>query len=229
MQLSAPQAVTLLFIVLPVIWYAGFPRHAYRRRRDISSLLLRSIIVALIVLALAGLQNVQAVERLAVVFLVDASDSMGGGAEDEQLAYIREAIANKSPDDVWAAVLFGDNAIPETDFQRGGRAGRFLRHPDNERDGHRQWHSDGAFDVPAGRGAADRATERRGRHRRRCPEAGAASGCLRYRNQLRALCAGGGAGCAHHFAGRSRTGGGKIRASTYPSASTPREPRQPRC
>ena len=116
MQLTAPHIALILLLLLPLIWRIGFPRHAFRRRRDISSLLLRTLIIVLLVLALAGLQNVQAVDRLAVVFLVDASDSMGSGTEDLQLEFIREAIATKQPDDEWAALLFGDNAVPETDF-----------------------------------------------------------------------------------------------------------------
>ena len=116
MQLTAPHVALLMLLLLPVVWAIGFPRHAFRRRRDISSLFLRSLIIVLLVLALAGLQQVQAVDRLAVVFLVDASDSMGSGSEDLQLEFIREAISAKQPDDEWAAVLFGDNAVPETDF-----------------------------------------------------------------------------------------------------------------
>ncbi len=116
MQFTAPHVALILILFLPLIWLIGFPRHAFRRRRDISSLLLRTLIIVLLVLALAGLQAVQAVDRLAVVFLVDASDSMDSGTEDLQLEFIREAIAEKQPDDEWAALLFGDNAVPETDF-----------------------------------------------------------------------------------------------------------------
>lgn len=116
MHLTAPHVALLLLVFLPVVWFIGFPRHAFRRRRDISSLILRSLIIILLLLALAGLQNVQAVDRLAVVFLVDASDSMGSGSEDRQLEFIRDAISAKQPEDEWAAVLFGDNAVPETDF-----------------------------------------------------------------------------------------------------------------
>ena len=118
MQFTTPSAGLILLIALPIVWYMGFPRHAFRRRRDITSLALRTAIVVLLVLALAGLQRVQAVDRLAVVFLVDASDSMGSGTEDAQLQYIRGAIAEKQPDDEWAVVLFGDNAVPESDFSR---------------------------------------------------------------------------------------------------------------
>ncbi len=129
MQLTAPHVALLLLLLLPVIWAIGFPRHAFRRRRDISSLFLRSLIILLLVLALAGLQNVQAVDRLAVVFLVDASDSMGRGSDDLQLEFIREAISAKQPDDEWAAVLFGDNAVPETDFSAVGEIEGFSSIP----------------------------------------------------------------------------------------------------
>ena len=129
MQLTAPHVALLLLIVLPIIWIIGFPRHAYRRRRDIVSLILRTIIVVLLVLALAGLQNLGALDKLAVVFLVDVSDSMGSGNKDLQLAYIREAIAAKTPDDEWAVVLYGDNAVPETDFSMVAEIERFTAIP----------------------------------------------------------------------------------------------------
>ena len=129
MQLTAPHAVLLLIILLPLVWAIGFPRHAFRRRRDVSSLLLRTLIIALLVLALAGLQNVQAIDRFAVVFLVDVSDSMGSASEDRQLDFIRQALASKPPDDEWAAVLFGDNALPETDFSMLGEIDNFSTIP----------------------------------------------------------------------------------------------------
>lgn len=125
MQFTTPSVALVLLFVLPIIWYAGFPRIAFRRRRDFSSLIMRTLIVLLLVLALAGLQNVQAVNRLAVVFLVDVSDSMGGASEALQLNYIREAIAGKAVDDAWAVVVFGDNAVPESDFSLVGEIEAF--------------------------------------------------------------------------------------------------------
>ena len=129
MQLTAPYVALLFILLMPVVWVIGFPRHAFRRRRDISSLLLRTLIIVLLILALAGLQTVQAVDRLAVVFLVDASDSMGSGSEDLQLAFMREAIEAKQPDDAWAALLFGDNAVPETDFSMAREIDSFTSIP----------------------------------------------------------------------------------------------------
>ncbi|MCY3782073.1 MAG: VWA domain-containing protein [Chloroflexi bacterium] len=125
MQLTAPHFAFVMLLLLPVVWTIGFPRHAFRRRRDVASLALRTFIIVLLVLALAGLQSVQAVERLAVVFLVDASDSMGSGSRERQLDFMREALAVKQPDDEWAALLFGDNAVPETDFSVAGEIESF--------------------------------------------------------------------------------------------------------
>ena len=109
MRFTTPLALLLLGL-LPLIWYIGFPRLAYRRRRDWVSLILRTIIMVLVVLALAGLQSVRIVDRLAVVFIVDASDSMDEAAKQAQLAYIQAAIAEKPVEDEWAVVLFGADA-----------------------------------------------------------------------------------------------------------------------
>ena len=129
MQLTAPHVAFIMLLLLPLVWAIGFPRHAFRRRRDIASLILRTFIILLLILALAGLQNVQAVDRLAVVFLADASDSMGSGSEERQLEFMREALDAKQPDDEWAALLFGDNAVPETDFSVAGEIEGFASIP----------------------------------------------------------------------------------------------------
>ena len=116
MSFASPNVLYVLLILLPIVWYIGFPRLAYRRRRDIASLILRSTLMTLIVLALAGLQIVRDVERMAVVFLVDASDSMGAELQQAQLDYIREAVATKPPDDEWALVVFGADVSIDTPF-----------------------------------------------------------------------------------------------------------------
>lgn len=115
MRLATPLALLLLGF-LPFIWYIGFPRYAFRRRRDIISLILRTTIMLLLILSLAGVQIVQSIDRLAVVFLVDVSDSMGSSTREAQIEYIRASIADKRPDDEWAVVLFGANSVPESDF-----------------------------------------------------------------------------------------------------------------
>lgn len=112
MSFTTPLALILL-IALPLTWYIGFPRFAYRRGRDVASLILRSVILLLLVLALAGAQIVRAADRLAVVFLVDASASVGANALPAMEDYIREAIQTMQPDDEAAVIMFGGDALVE--------------------------------------------------------------------------------------------------------------------
>jgi len=115
MSFTTPLGLILL-VALPVIWYIGFPRQRYRRRRDITSLLIRTVIVVLLVLALSGMQAVQAVDQLAVVYLVDASDSIDQPAREAQLAYIQESLAEKPSDDQAAVIVFGADAQVDRSF-----------------------------------------------------------------------------------------------------------------
>jgi uncharacterized membrane protein len=112
MTFTTPVALVLL-LAIPLVIYLGFPRYAYRRLRDSFSLVLRITILLLLVFALAGLQIVRASDRLGVVFLVDASDSMSQTAQAEALEYIRSSLELMSPDDLAGVVLFGANATVE--------------------------------------------------------------------------------------------------------------------
>jgi uncharacterized membrane protein len=112
MRFATPAALLLALLIPFFIWY-GLPRLPYRRRRDTASLILRLIIVTLIILSLAGLQAAQASDKLAVVFLVDASDSIDAAARAQAEQYIREAMARMTPDDRAGIVVFGKNALVE--------------------------------------------------------------------------------------------------------------------
>lgn len=116
MSFASPYILLLLIPIIPFVWYFGWPRYAFRRRRDITSLLLRTVMLCLMVFAIAGLQIIRQVDRLAVVFLVDASDSMGSELRDAQANYIREAVANKPPDDEWSIIVFGADISIDTPF-----------------------------------------------------------------------------------------------------------------
>jgi uncharacterized membrane protein len=112
MRFATPIALVLL-VVLPFFIWLGLPRVAHRRRRDTISLILRCSIVVLIVLGLAGLQTVQTADRLAVVFLVDASDSIDRNALSTAETYIRDAMSRMTVDDQAGIVVFGKNALVE--------------------------------------------------------------------------------------------------------------------
>ncbi len=112
MSFTNPLALVLL-LVIPVVVYLGWPRLHYRRLRDSISTILRALMILLLVLALAGTQVSQSANKLAVVFLVDVSDSLGTEVQEAQLDYVRQSLQAMGPDDLAGIVVFG--ADPRTE------------------------------------------------------------------------------------------------------------------
>src|SRR5664279_2358653 len=112
MTFTTPLAL-LLLLTIPVVIYVGFPRVRFRRGRDVAGLILRLAILLLLIFALAGTQIVNAANKLAVVYLIDVSDSVGQAAPESELAYVQQSLAAMSPNDEAAVVVFGGNALVE--------------------------------------------------------------------------------------------------------------------
>lgn len=128
MSFTIPLAL-LLLLTIPVIVYLGWPRVRYRRWRDAASLLLRVVVVTLLILALAGAQAVRSADRLGVVFLVDASDSVGQATQEAELEYIGQSLQSMGPDDLAGVVLFGSNALVERRLSAVRELGPILSTP----------------------------------------------------------------------------------------------------
>lgn len=116
MSFTNPDAFILLLLI-PIFMRLGWPRHIYRRRRDIAALLIRITLILLLILSLAGLQIRRNADKLAVVFLVDVSDSMDDDSQAQAIAYVQAAIENMEENDQAAVVLFGENAQVEQPMQ----------------------------------------------------------------------------------------------------------------
>lgn len=112
MRFTAPLLLILLLLV-PLSAWMGWPARGAARRRESLSLILRLTIIVCLVLALAGLEIVQRGDNLAVVFLMDVSDSMSQEAIGAEVEYVRSALDAMSPDDQAALVLFGADALVE--------------------------------------------------------------------------------------------------------------------
>ncbi len=116
MRFATPFAL-LLLLSLPYFFWLGRPRAAARRARggwrEPASLGLRLLIVVLLTLSLAGAQTVRAADELAVVFLMDASDSISPAQRAEAETFVRQAIESMKPNDQAAVVVFGANALVE--------------------------------------------------------------------------------------------------------------------
>lgn len=112
---TTPSAL-LLLLLLPYFVWAGRPFYPYPTRgrwRDWASLGLRLLILLLLVFSLAGAQVVRASDDVTVVFLIDASDSMGPEQAAAAEAFVREAIADMPAHAQAAVILFGANALVE--------------------------------------------------------------------------------------------------------------------
>jgi hypothetical protein len=111
MRFTAPWALLLLVLLLPVFYWGRPGKNAGGRER--LSLVLRALIVAALVFSLAGLEFVRQADELAVAFLIDASASMDDQAQAAAQAYVRQALEGLGPNDRAAVVVFGGDALVE--------------------------------------------------------------------------------------------------------------------
>lgn len=112
----------LLLILIPYFVYLGWPggtRWGSARAR--LALAIRCIIVTLVILSLAGIQAIYGSRRLAVVFLVDVSDSVPQTERERAQAFVGEALQALGPDDRAALILFGADALVERPMTAGGK------------------------------------------------------------------------------------------------------------
>jgi uncharacterized membrane protein len=112
--LDAPLA--LLLLVPALLLTIGLHLAARRRMgsgRRRAALVVRSLLLTALVLALAGFQLVLPVDRLATVFVVDMSDSVGNAGREDALAFLRETLKERPQDDVAGIVAFGKGALVE--------------------------------------------------------------------------------------------------------------------
>jgi len=111
---DAPLALLLLLpaIGITVVLYLGARRRVGVGRRRLA-LIVRSVLLVCLVFALAGFRLVLPVDRLATVFVVDLSDSVGNDGREDALAFLRETLEVMPDGDVAGIVAFGKEALVE--------------------------------------------------------------------------------------------------------------------
>jgi Mg-chelatase subunit ChlD len=116
MGLAFDTPLALLLLVPAMALTLGL-HVASRRRlgagRRRAALAIRCVLLSALVFALAGFQLVLPVDRLATVFVVDLSDSVGNAGREDALAFLRETLAEKPDGDVAGIVAFGRTALVE--------------------------------------------------------------------------------------------------------------------
>jgi uncharacterized membrane protein len=75
--------------------------------------LVRALLVAALAMALAGVAVVLPADRLATIFVLDLSDSVGNAGRAEALAFVRDALKERPEGDVAGVVAFGKDALVE--------------------------------------------------------------------------------------------------------------------
>lgn len=116
MGVSATAPLLLLLFPLLVGFVVALQLLAHGGLGDVRArlaLLVRSVLVSALVAALAGVAVTLPVVRLATVFVVDLSDSVGNGGRAEALAFVREALEERPDGDLAGVVAFGRDALVE--------------------------------------------------------------------------------------------------------------------
>jgi Ca-activated chloride channel family protein len=111
------EAAIWLVLLIPALILAFVPHLAARRRigagRRRAALAIRTLLLTALVLALAGFQLVLPVDRLATVFVVDLSDSVGTSGREDALAFLRDTLEVMPEEDQAGIVAFGKDALVE--------------------------------------------------------------------------------------------------------------------
>ncbi len=106
-----------LLLLIPAIAVTVALYLAARRRvgagRRRTALVVRTVLLTALVFALAGFRLVLPVDRLATVFVVDLSDSVGTVGHEDALAFLRDSLKVMPDGDVAGIVAFGKEALVE--------------------------------------------------------------------------------------------------------------------
>ncbi|HUH16630.1 MAG TPA: VWA domain-containing protein [Methylomirabilota bacterium] len=97
-------------VAIVIIGWMGASRTLPARRR-VASLVIRLLLVACLVLSVAGIRLALPADRLSVVFLLDASASMLDATREELVEWSRDAVREMPEGDTAGVVVFGANAL----------------------------------------------------------------------------------------------------------------------
>ena len=107
----------VLLVLLPLLWWLSFRSlSGLGRWRRLVVLSLRSLVLAILVLALADMQYQRKSDRLTVIFLLDQSLSIPAPQRQAMIDYVNGSIERHHDDarrDRYAVIVFGRDALVE--------------------------------------------------------------------------------------------------------------------
>jgi uncharacterized membrane protein len=110
-----PEWLWAFALAVPIVVLAFWSRRRLASGRRFTALGVRLLLLASIVLALAGPSWSSAVDALGVVFVVDRSASVGNAGAETARRFIEEAVAHQGPDDRVGVVVFGAESLVEAE------------------------------------------------------------------------------------------------------------------
>ncbi|MCX7014802.1 MAG: VWA domain-containing protein [Candidatus Sumerlaeota bacterium] len=119
MELRFTSTVWLLLLVPAVVyvWAMGWRLATLGKARRLTVLLLRTLLFACLILALAGMEASRTNDDLAVMFAVDASDSIPQELREYSLVFVQKALEQMGRKDRAGILLFGGDASIERNPQ----------------------------------------------------------------------------------------------------------------
>ncbi len=124
-EFTHPWALLLLLLLVPVIYWGKRVSASLSPWRRGASIFIRSVIVALLVLALSGIQLKMKQKELSVIFLVDSSLSISQKNKAWLYEYLRRVVKLKGINDEWGVIIFGRNARIEKNISKDGDISTF--------------------------------------------------------------------------------------------------------
>ena len=103
-----------LLLLLPLFLWVGWPSQGRRQFSEYAALFLRSLLIVCLVLGLAEITIQIPNDRLAVLYLLDVSDSIPRAQQRAALDFVLQSVKSKPPDDLAGLIVFGGNALVET-------------------------------------------------------------------------------------------------------------------
>ncbi len=111
MRFLEPVYLGLLPIALLGVWWTGRRMLGMSRGRKRFVIVLRMIVIALLILALAAPQAVRPNQGVCVIFALDLSDSISDRGRQAAKAYLQDALKQLGEHDQAALVVFGRDAL----------------------------------------------------------------------------------------------------------------------
>ena len=99
--------ILIPLVLAPLLWASYRSLAGLGALRRALAILFRTAVITLIVLALAELQSVRRTDRLATVFLLDASNSVPREQQKAALDYVTDASKKRRKEDLAGVVVFG--------------------------------------------------------------------------------------------------------------------------